>query len=498
MRPQRFAKIAEELESFLRTNPDFDPQSVSHLADKWGVSYPTMRKAAHLLAKKGIVAIHAGRRLARVRDAAGKNAAADHDPAVSADRLFARIRDRIAAGTYALGGMLPKQQYFVLGEKLSPFTVSRAYRRIEQSGMVHREGRRFIVGPARKDRDLRVRAGEEGPVVLFVVPWLSTLGASMNTPFNMALLAPVNAVLLGHGIALHPAAMNRVEGQWYALTCGLREVQAAIRRLGRRYAGTMIWSVAPQLTLLRQWIESLIAYDKPVVFLDPASIGGDLARKGLANKRRYFRLHLDEDAAIRLALQSLIDKGHHAIGLHAFERYDWSRRRADAVRRIAAQLPDPPRIHAAAPAEDVWFVRTEPSLAGVINEVSLQCGISDILENTEAFRKQLARHTGSLAGLLAKKKVTALLSMNDEMAREHFFWLTVMGLAVGSDISLLSFDNLPDSALYPISTIDFGLSRLGNLAAHIIIGDTPVRADRNGNIPSLCMLIDRGSVGRCA
>ena len=495
MRPQRFTKIAEELESFLLNNADFDPQSVSYLADKWGVSYPTMRKAAHLVAKKGIVAIHAGKRLARASVAGA--AADDRAPAVSADRLFSRIRDRIADGTYALGGILPKQQHFVLGEKLSPFTVSRAYRRIEQSGMVHREGRRFIVGP-RKDRDRRARADEEGPVVLFVVPWLSTLGASMNTPFNMALLAPVNAVLLGHGIRLHPAAMNRVEGQWYALTCGLAEVQTEIRRLGKRYAGTMIWSVAPQLALLRQWIESLVAYDKPVAFLDPASIGGGLMRKGLANKRRYFRLHLDEDSAIRLALRSLIDNGHRDIGLHAFERYDWSQRRADAVRRIAAQLPGPPRIHAATPAEEVWFVRTEPSLAGVINEVSIQCGISDILENTEAFRKQLSRRTGSLAGLLADKKVTAILSMNDEMAREHFFWLTVMGLTVGRDISLLSFDNLPDSAFYPISTIDFGLSRLGNLAAHIIIGDTPVRADRNGNIPALCRLIDRGSVGRCA
>jgi DNA-binding LacI/PurR family transcriptional regulator len=72
--------------------------------------------------------------------------------------------------------------------------------------------------------------------------------------------------------------------------------------------------------------------------------------------------------------------------------------------------------------------------------------------------------------------------------------IKALGGEIPRDLSLLAFDNMPESALFPFSTIDWGFSRLGYLAAHIFVGDIPIHADRDGAIPGICTLIDRGSV----
>jgi len=70
--------------------------------------------------------------------------------------------------------------------------------------------------------------------------------------------------------------------------------------------------------------------------------------------------------------------------------------------------------------------------------------------------------------------------------------------AIGSDtaaLSLVFFGNILESSEYPISSIDFGFDRLACLAAHILIGDIPIRANQDGTIAGPCTCVDRGSVG---
>jgi DNA-binding LacI/PurR family transcriptional regulator len=104
-------------------------------------------------------------------------------------------------------------------------------------------------------------------------------------------------------------------------------------------------------------------------------------------------------------------------------------------------------------------------------------------------------HTPSMAGLL-DAGVTALISSNDAMAHEHYSWCRAAGIDVPARLSIISFDNTPNAVVLPVSTIDFGFAQLGYIAAHLIIGDIPLRADREGGIPGACTLVDRGSVGR--
>jgi len=84
------------------------------------------------------------------------------------------------------------------------------------------------------------------------------------------------------------------------------------------------------------------------------------------------------------------------------------------------------------------------------------------------------------------------------MAKEIHLWLKFAGVRIPDDISLVSFDNAIDHYHQPISTVDFGFARMGYQAAHVFIGDIPIRSGPHGDMPGVCALIDKGSVGEVA
>jgi len=96
---------------------------------------------------------------------------------------------------------------------------------------------------------------------------------------------------------------------------------------------------------------------------------------------------------------------------------------------------------------------------------------------------------------IIKAGATAIIAGNDFFARDYYYWFTIMGIGIPDRISMISFDNQPEFFTYPMSTIDFGFSRLGYQAAHILIGDIPMHADAEGQLPGACTLVDRGSIG---
>jgi DNA-binding LacI/PurR family transcriptional regulator len=119
-----------------------------------------------------------------------------------------------------------------------------------------------------------------------------------------------------------------------------------------------------------------------------------------------------------------------------------------------------------------------------------------VVRHEQELRTAYLRKAPSLVSLLTKHDVTALLAINDNFARKYYFWLRTVGIDVPAHLSVIGFDNLAVNTPYPISSIDFGFERLGYLAAHILIGDTNVAAERNGDIPGIPTLVDRGSVAR--
>ena len=94
-------------------------------------------------------------------------------------------------------------------------------------------------------------------------------------------------------------------------------------------------------------------------------------------------------------------------------------------------------------------------------------------------QRQLIDLTACLGAFLARSDTTAILAPNDEHARMFYRWLMMAGIRVPEDLSLLSFDDLVESAYpYTISSINFGFDSLGYTAFHALLGDIPLKVDK--------------------
>jgi hypothetical protein len=126
--------------------------------------------------------------------------------------------------------------------------------------------------------------------------------------------------------------------------------------------------------------------------------------------------------------------------------------------------------------------------------------LSDKSKPSEAKVEGLLKqaHASKIPGMLEtikEKRITAILAPSQMLATRYLYWLHCVGLSVPDESSLLSFDSHFQYEHHPISTVDQNYGTLGYSAAHISMGDIPVKADRLGCLGSEPRLVDRGSLG---
>jgi len=496
MRQPIFSTIASELEKRLSSSIQAAVPSINELAAHHRVSYPTAWKAVQVLVRKGLLARNPGKRMIAPADDA-KNPASQP----SADQMYRIIKHGIVDGTYRMGTPLPKIYSFMQEHGYSRLTVSRALIRCAREKLAHKARNRWYAGPLPSRHASFSVASPNNPVVLFLVQNPQAYYADFSEPFTSRFIMLFLDEILRCGIQAAPALRSKDPREVLMIPAGISEVRAMIRSLGVRYRGTLIMCIFPVVEKIDEWISMLLTFDKPVVWFDYAGAGAALTRMSVSPGKRYYRLYQDEDAAVRCALNALAHQGHRTIGVHAGEVSDWSRRRTGRIRRQAVGMSPPLHIAAAGDAaEESWqFVRSRgqgaPYSADPL-QFGFAAGPGVPGQSAESPAGALIRQAPSLARLVREHGPTALIALNDIMAREYYYWFTALGIDIPGDISLVSFDNIPASMLLPVSTVDFGFERLGYLAAHIIIGDMPVSADRSGNLPGVCSLINRGSIGR--
>jgi DNA-binding transcriptional regulator YhcF (GntR family) len=495
MRKRSFEPLAAELEKTIREGRAFPFASINDIARGSGVSYRTAWKAVRLLVDKGIMTASAGKAVAVAPAFRGDAAVA---PTVSG-RVYAAIRRRILDGAFQVGKRLPKAEFFARSENASTLTISRILQQLASDNLLHKIRNRWYVGPAAAPEALAARSktAHEAPVILVMNDHSESFFFTLSDTFAYSFLVPFSSEIMTHGIQLKPVQIAGAAGELQSLPTGIDEVKSIIRELGPRYCGTLTMTIYPELNSLGSWIAELAALGKPVVYFDYAEKGGFLSRKGLSAGRNFFRLHMDERAAVGLALDELSRHGHQTIGVHGFEFYDWAQRRVGYIEECAGKIDARPSIVRADTAERIWDPMQRASRFLPITHV-VEAGMSkDRAEPVSAddLARRLIKDCPSFVSLLRDRRPTALIVMNDEVARDYYFWCRAVGMKVPDDLSIISFDNIFESMFFPVSTIDFGFARLGYCAAHIFINDIPVRADREGNIPGICTLIDRGSIG---
>jgi len=497
MSHSKFESVAERLgDRIKRDGPGCLP-AIHRLAREYRVSYVTMWKAVRLLADQGILAGRKG---------AGTLALDPEQPAgiqLSADRFAQQLESGVLDGKYPAGRPMPKFDYFIFNERVSRATVSGAFGRLSRRNMIYKQGKRWIAGP-RPARSFRCAGGDQ-PVVLIVVPhaydWYNMNIGGFMQPY----ISSFKNEFLRNGISLSLVQQEKPAAGTTQVVGGIDDVRALVRSLGDRYRGALMFGNAPDVREHRDWVAEMSPAGKvPAVYFDSAGQGGSCVRSSMGGNRRYFRMYLDEIGGVKLALEALAAAGHRTIGMPIMSiRGDWPQRRRALSQECAARMRPAITIVAADQDEPFWDIGIDTTDLDRFTKFNARfdeyvAKINRQRRETGGFRARGRRfidHTPSMAGLL-DAGVTALMSPNDAMAHEHYSWCRAAGIDVPGRLSIISFDNTPNAVVLPVSTIDFGFAQLGYIAAHIIIGDIPLRADREGGIPGACTLVDRGSVGR--
>jgi len=493
-----YQKLAAQLERRLHADPGFQLRGIEFSAHESGVSYPTMWKAYHELATKGIIRIARGRRSSRARAPEG---AGSNMEQTAVDRLCASLRDMIADGTWKTGKPTPKISWLAANFTVSPVTARVALEHLRRENRVHKKGRQWICGPQGMAAGHGAVAAPAGPIVMLIIYSVEHWNYIFASPFLSRFVEPLRDELAAAGFGLRVAGLaSQGKLPLPAVPVGIDAIESEILSLGAQYAGTIISITKPDAQELESHIGKLSRFGKPVVYFDSTDEGGAIFAPPARPPSLMYRLHMDEHAAVRMALDALVQRGHTRIGVHAWEYTDWTQRRMEIIEATARALPGAPAIvRSKTPAEQVWGYEGGREAAELFGahaalDEPRAAAVQPGSGGTSVRRRRLPR-TPSLRRLLTDGNPTALLALNDHFAQQYYFRLQAMKVRVPKDISILSFDNLSNAILFPLSTIDFGFSRLGYICAHLLIGDTPPPRTNAGALAGTCTLVDRGSIG---
>lgn len=501
MARNRFIELADRIEARITKDPSFVLPTLLDVSRREGVSYVTAWKAFRELVRRNVVQPLVGRRCVIHPLIRPESSALG---ASALDRLAAKLKSAIDGGIYQVGKPLPKVDSIVVAEHCARTTVLQAYRRLSEDSQIHKVRNRWIVGAAPSPRSRVFRLGEWGAVGALMAHPDEWTREVIGNAFVHRFTGPLLDELSTHSFQVIPLARYLdAQTRFLAVPTGLKECGDALKRLGDRYCGTFIWCSHPREEKAAEWIAFLGSMRKPVVYMDHTDQGGFLTRTYVGVGKQYCRMHLAERMGIRLVLGALRDMGHTSIGLHNVTSLDWAVRRNESILACAREEFPELRVTLSETAEDAWTIR---DWTGMHDALLSSCrGAAAALfdrrgeySGNRNLRQAVLKNSASLVGLFREHGVTALIAASDRFAREYYSWGNFFGVNMPEHLSIVSFDNEQASACFPISTVDFGCARLGYLAAHIMIGDINVHADRSGSIAGTCTLVDRGSIGRPA
>ena len=100
--------------------------------------------------------------------------------------------------------------------------------------------------------------------------------------------------------------------------------------------------------------------------------------------------------------------------------------------------------------------------------------------------------------LVSERRPTAIFAANDASAIETIAVARALGLTVPGDLSVVGFDNVPESALCepPLTTIEQSIQKMGHEAVRMLIGMIEAPSTPPGQVVLPTRLVERGSCRR--
>jgi len=512
-KPPLHMQVAERIKADLNTFPGNHLPPLRVLRVQYGVSLNTVSKAVYLLRDEGLLEVSQGKAVA-IRKPAESTEGSTGRPQgweSSSSTLYRDIRQAIESGTYRTGEPLPKLKYFVLTKKVTENTVCAAFSMLREQNLVHKRGKRWLVGPSSASRvgvGGPMASGPSSPIILIVVPDYESWRLFFVEHLR-AFMSEFFAGLRHHGVQF---VLVQAEEMGSSLArhhpTGRNEIVKAIGEFGNRYQGAFVHSEYRVFPEIQDWISWLLKFGKPVVWLDYDDSAPKVDRRAISSER-YFRLYANIGNCVETALRVLRDHGHSRIGVphHGFHVNEgWTMRRIETIRRIAEERFPSMKIDVQRGEESFWNDYRELVRDNVFDETillhanAIDVGLKKSSPEMSVNRRRRKLRAGLLASVstltsLINDGCTAILALNQFMAINAFYWLKYVDVEVPGDMSLMAFDNIPPMVNHPISTMDFGFANLGYRAAHLFIGDIPVRTDKWGNIGSKPSFLNRGSLG---
>ncbi len=100
-----------------------------------------------------------------------------------------------------------------------------------------------------------------------------------------------------------------------------------------------------------------------------------------------------------------------------------------------------------------------------------------------------------LIPLLLNPSITVLIFPRDRNIRVFYQAMKRIGLSLGNDISVISFDNELEFLFYQINSVDLGISNFGYRIFHTLMGDIGFKRDTSiGDLIAKPVVAERGSV----
>jgi DNA-binding LacI/PurR family transcriptional regulator len=421
----------------------------------------------------------------------------------SFESFYQKIKKAVREGAYLPGERLPKFDSFVAADHISRATIARALSRLSQEMLIHKRGAAWIAGPRPAIAAPMVAASPTELCPTMLLLFTDAYQNIFHNTFLMPFLESMESTLREKGVRLTVGHRIKSDsGRSYLPNQGIAEIQETIRKWGDYYRGAVIIDQHSDADTMRSCAAMLSCSNRrPVIFFDAGNDRTLFTRSELSLGPSYFRMHQDDASAVALAVSHLSNAGHNIIGVpmvRAWESAAWVKRRTALIRECARKRSM--EIIAATHSEPFWDISgglTDPAhLGDCYSRILRHAGSNDAGRPVRPApsSEDVLRNSPSMADLM-RRGITAIIALNDWLAHQHFIWCHAAGLRVPRQISIISFDNDPITRVFPISTVDFGFSRLGYLAARILCGAESPHADRDGNVPGVCTVVNRGSVG---
>ncbi len=462
------------------------------LAEQYRVSKVTMGKAIRLLSNQGLLQSFPGKGILVTSVLNAENPRESNPYPNSVNKLFEKIKGRILEGTYRIGQVLPKTNYYSISEHLSPVTVCSALKKLEKDKLVWKRGKAWIVGPG--STSSVTQTPRLAPVILMLVPDFKVWYKDYHEDHPSKFLQNFYLEIERMGIKTELVMTGPTQSEFVSQKA--EHVRTTIQELGSRYMGTLCLFEKIETQPLKEWISWLGQFQKPVVWLDIDCFGKKVDYKAIKGGKHFYRCYKDEAFAVRMMLNTLEQLGHKKIGFPYLqsEAQPWIAHRIEMFRQIMEKEHPNLSMVVTEQKESIWFPKPWEGPEAFLHYVDTLRKAGEEPRGEWSAARSLEQHIPSLLDLIRKDKVTAIIAPNDYFAHQYYLWLKAVHVSVPGDVSLLSFDNNQYSKLYPIYSVDFGFHDLSYCAAHIFIGDIPVQADRFHHIASKPYVVDRGSL----